>query len=135
MKKKPVKPNKPVETGEEQERKPGTFTKDDPRINREGRPQGSLDFKTKWFAMVDKLAKANNVTADDINEQLLAVGYKQAKDGNYSFWRELNERLYGKVQDKLDITTLGKEVNADDDKLEALAHKLSEELKKQDESA
>lgn len=46
-----------------------------------GRPKGSEDFKTKWLRFIDKVAKSNNMTPEEIDEQLLAVGFKKAKEG------------------------------------------------------
>lgn len=76
---------------------------DDPRRNTAGRPQGSLDFKTKFYKVIDKLAKQNNITPEEVEEQLLLVGYKKAKDGDYSFYRDLHDRLYGKAPQTIDI--------------------------------
>jgi len=92
-----------VKTAEKQ--LPGVpFTKDDPRINRNGRPKGSEDFKTKFYKVIDKLAKQNNITAEEVEEQILLVGYKKAKDGDYSFYRDLMDRLHGRPIQKQEIT-------------------------------
>lgn len=61
-----------------------------------GRPKGSENFATKWSKMVDRIASQNNMTADEIDEQLLLVGYKKAKDGDYSFYRDAMDRIHGK---------------------------------------
>lgn len=61
-----------------------------------GRPKGALDFKTKFYNVIEKLAKQNNITPDEVEEQLLLVGYKRAKDGDYSFYRDLMDRIHGK---------------------------------------
>lgn len=83
---------------------------DDPRRNTAGRPVGSLDFKTKWEIFIDKVAKQNNLTPQEIDEQLFAIGFKKAKEGDYSFYRDLHDRLYGKPQQPLDHTTNGKDL-------------------------
>lgn len=72
------------------------FTKDDPRINRDGRPKGTENFKTKWERFVKKVADQNKLLPEDIDEQLLAVAYKKAKEGDYSFFRDIHDRVYGK---------------------------------------
>ena len=69
-----------------------------------GRPQGSLDFKTKFYKVIDKLAKQNNITAEEVEEQLLLVGYKKAKDGDYSFYRDLMDRIHGRPIQKSELT-------------------------------
>lgn len=77
---------------------------DDPRRNTAGRPQGSLDFKTKFYKVIDKLAKQNNITPEEVEEQLLLVGYKKAKDGDYSFYRDLMDRIHGRPVQKNELT-------------------------------
>jgi hypothetical protein len=69
---------------------------DDPRRNIEGRPLGALNFATKFRAFIEKVAENNEMTADEIEQQLLAIGYKRAKEGDYQFWRDLHDRVYGK---------------------------------------
>lgn len=87
---------KPVETGKKLE-KPGTFKKgDDPRRNLDGRPKGSESFSTKWYRMIEKIADSNDITPDQVEEELLKVGYKRAKDGDYSFYRDAMDRIHGK---------------------------------------
>lgn len=76
---------------------------EDPRRNTAGRPQGSLDFKTKFYKVIDKLAKQNGITAEEVEEQLLLVGYKKAKDGDYSFYRDLMDRIHGKAEQTLKV--------------------------------
>lgn len=69
-----------------------------------GRPSGSLDFKTKWNIFIDKVAKQNNMTPNEIDEQLLAVGFKKAKEGDYAFYRDIHDRVYGKPLQKQELS-------------------------------
>jgi len=71
----------------------GKFAKGNPGG---GRPSGSLDFRTKWYNLIDKLAKQNNVDPLEVEQQLLLVGYRKAKEGDYSFYRDIMDRVYGK---------------------------------------
>ena len=80
-----------------------TFTKDDPRINREGRPIGSRDFATDFDEAVDEIAKDNNMTRSEARKILLKVAYKNAKEGNYSFYKDIHDRVYGQATQKTDI--------------------------------
>ena len=63
-----------------------------------GRPKNSLAFKTKWYNFIDKVAKQKNLTPQEIDEQLFTVGLKKAKEGDYNFYRDLHDRLYGKPE-------------------------------------
>ncbi len=65
-------------------------------LNPQGKPNGALDFKTKWFNFIDKVAKQNDITPDEVDEQLLAVAFKRAKDGDYQFYRDTQDRVHGK---------------------------------------
>lgn len=72
-------------------------------LNPNGRPKGSLSFATKFYKVIDKLAKQNDITPEEVEEQLLLVGYKKAKDGEYNFYRDLFDRIYGKSKQSIDI--------------------------------
>lgn len=71
--------------------------------NPNGRPKGALNFSTKWFKFIEKVAKENNMTPQQVDEQLLAIGFKKAKEGDYPFWRDIHDRLYGKAQQTIDL--------------------------------
>lgn len=89
----------------------GQFKKgDDPRRNLEGRPKGSESFSTKWKSFIEKVAAQNDMTPDQIDEQLLSVAFKKAKDGDYSFYRDTQDRVYGKPMQPTDITSKGERV-------------------------
>ena len=87
-----------------------------------GRTAGSLDFKTKWNIFIDKVAKQNDMTPNEIDEQLLAVAFKKAKDGDYSFYRDTQDRVYGKPINHTELT--GK------DGKDLIAEPISDEDKK-----
>ena len=78
--------------------------------NPDGKPSGTLDFKTKWFKFIDKVATQNNITPDEVDEQLLAVAFKQAKDANYPFWKDIHDRVHGKASESMDVTSGGKPI-------------------------
>lgn len=102
-------PQKAVETAIEQQKKvPGVpFVKDDPRINREGRPKGTRDFATDFDEVVEEIAAENGITKSQARKHLLKVAYKNAKEGNYSFYKDIHDRYYGTATNKTDITTAG----------------------------
>ncbi len=83
---------------------------DDPRRNLEGRPVGSRDFATDFDEAVEEIAKDNNMTKSEARKLLLKVAYKNAKDGNYSFYKDIHDRLYGTALNKTDITSGGEPI-------------------------
>lgn len=103
----------------------------DPRRNIKGRPVGALDFKTKFYNVIDKLAKQNDITPDEVEEQIVLVGYKKAKDGDYAFYRDLMDRLHGKPQQHVDITTNTENINKGDIDLDTLAEQMAAKLKEE----
>lgn len=94
-----------------------------------GRKLGSLDFKTKFYKMLDKIATQNGITADEVEEQILLVGYKKAKEGDYNFYRDMLDRVHGRATQPTDITTGGEKINVDD-KTAQLAAEYEAKLKK-----
>ncbi len=80
-------------------------------LNPNGRPRGAESFKTKFYRVVDKLATQNNITPEEVEEQLLLVGYKKAKEGDYSFYRDLQDRIHGKPIQPTDITSGGERLS------------------------
>lgn len=102
--------------------------------NPAGRPKGSTDFKAKMFKAMEKIAEMNGdkITVDEIEQQILLVGYKKAKEGDYQFYRDLFDRLYGKPQQSIDHTSKGEklgsnEITSEDQELVTEFH---EKLKK-----
>lgn len=64
--------------------------------NPNGRPKGVENFSTKWRKAIEKIASQNDMDADEVEEQLLLVGYRKAKDGDYRFYQDIFDRVYGK---------------------------------------
>ena len=104
-------PKKADKTPPKQRDLPGIpFTKDDPRINREGRPKGTVGFKTIVDRAIKDIAKKNNIKESDAWDILIKRAYSEAKDGDYQFYRDLMDRYFGKPQQHVDLTTQGKEL-------------------------
>ena len=78
------------------------FTKNDPNINREGRPKGSNNFETDFDEAVEEIAKENGMTRSEARKLLLKVAFKNAKEGNYSFYKDIHDRIYGKPKEFLE---------------------------------
>lgn len=85
-------------TDEKLTEKPWLFKKGfDPKRNLEGRPPEALNFKTKWLLFIDKIAKQNNITVDEVDQQMLSVAYKQMQSGDYRYWKDIQDRVYGQA--------------------------------------
>ena len=70
--------------------------------NPKGRPKGAVNFATKWKNFIEKVAADNNTDFDATERQLLAVAYKKAQSGDYQFYRDIFDRVYGKPQQTFD---------------------------------
>lgn len=80
----------------------GTFVKG-VSGNPAGRTKGTRDFATDFDEVVKDIAKENNLTVSDVRKVLLKQAYKQAKDGNYSFYKDIHDRVYGSATQKINI--------------------------------
>lgn len=76
----------------------------DPRRNLNGRPKGVENFTTKWRKAVEKIAQMNNISEDEVEMQLLLTGYKKAKEGEYSFYKDIHDRIYGKAPQTIELS-------------------------------
>ncbi len=77
-------------------------------LNPNGRPKGSLGFTTKFKEAIEKLAEKNGMAnGDELEVQIIQMAIKKARDGDYSFYRDVMDRLYGKAQASVDHTTGG----------------------------
>ena len=93
---------------EKKERKPGTFQSGDPRINRKGRP--------KSFDALRELAQqiAHEPTQIVVDGHKVTVAEailrQWAQSKNPQLQRAFIEVAFGKVPDKLDLTTDGEKI-------------------------
>jgi len=105
-----------VKIAKKQRGKGRPFIKNDPRINKEGRPQGSRNFTTLMDEMVREIAVERKISEAEVWGILIKKGYTEAEKGNYLYFRDILDRYYGKAKDNLDLTTGGEKINTFDDK-------------------
>lgn len=82
--------------------------------NPNGRPKGKRNFDTLFKEAITKIAEADGKTLDEMEEQLVQVGYDKAREGDYRFWQDIFDRLHGKPISRNENLNL----NRDMDKLE-----------------
>ncbi|RKZ11059.1 hypothetical protein DRQ25_00950 [Candidatus Fermentibacteria bacterium] len=78
--------------------------------NPDGKKKGTLSFKTKWELFIKKIAEQNNILPKDIDDELIAVAYQKARGGDYKFFKDIHDRVYGKPQESIDHTTDGEKI-------------------------
>ena len=76
----------------------------------QGRPVGVKNFSTLFKEAVKKIAEANGIPDDTIEVDLVRKAIKEAKAGNFKFYEDTMNRLYGKAPQSLDITTGGEKI-------------------------
>jgi len=70
-----------------------------------GRPKGKRNFKTDFEIAAKEIAKALRLgeTPEPVYIELMKRGIKSGLKGNYNFWKDIAERIYGKEADKLEV--------------------------------
>ena len=89
------------------------FTSDDPRINRNGRPKGSLNWHTDMKLALQRIK--NTKTGEEITEVDLVHTYlSKAIKGNDKILAEIIDRIYGKPTQTIvaDVITETAPINA-----------------------
>lgn len=62
-----------------------------------GRPKGSKNFATLFNVALEKTAISHDMTSEDILVSLIVVAIKRAQAGEFRFFRDIMDRLYGKA--------------------------------------
>ena len=97
-----------------------------------GRPLGQRNFKTIWNEALKKLAKTNNTTPEEIENEMIANGALLARKGNYSFYKDTLDRLHGtpiqRTENKNESSVV---INTADPITVKIAKKYEDEIKKE----
>lgn len=80
------------------------------RVPGSGRPKGQRDYATIYKEALIKLASANGITADELENDILQKGLALSRKGDYRFYKDTLDRLHGQPKQALDITSGGKEL-------------------------
>lgn len=79
--------------------KNGRVIKGTPNPN--GRPLGQRNFSTIYREALQKLADLNEITLEELEDSIAGVAIKKARAGDFRFWKELHDRLYGTATQRI----------------------------------
>jgi len=65
--------------------------------NPTGKARGQRDYATLYKEALIKLAKKNNLEPDDLELEILSNAILNARVGNYKFYKDMMDRLFGKA--------------------------------------
>ena len=71
--------------------------------NPAGKPLGTKNFTTLFKEAVKKLAKEGVEGASDAEKALVMTAFKEAHKGNFNFYKDIIDRMYGKSKDVVDL--------------------------------
>lgn len=74
-------------------------------VNLKGRGKGVRNFKTIFEEAAREVSKSLKLgnKPDAVQIELVKRGIKGGLSGNFNFYKDLMDRLYGKVEDKVDV--------------------------------
>jgi hypothetical protein len=78
--------------------------------NPTGHPRGQKNYKTLFREAIVKIAKLNKVKPDDIEVMIIQKGLTQALKGDFKFYKDNLDRLYGSPTQAVDLTSGGDKI-------------------------
>ena len=75
--------------------------------NPNGRPKGTKNFSTLFEEAIKKIAEEEGA---DTEMELVKTAIRQAKEGKYSYHKDIFDRVYGSPTQKTDITSGGEKI-------------------------
>lgn len=78
--------------------------------NPKGRPFGQKDYATLYRQALIKLAKANKKDPVELELEILSKGIMNARGGDFKFYKDLLDRLFGTAVQNTDIKTDGQPI-------------------------
>lgn len=76
--------------------------------NPKGRRKGQRDYRTLFWIALEHIANAHNMEPEQVEEALHAAGITKAIKGDFYFYQEIANRVYGKPMDRMDLRSGGK---------------------------
>ena len=102
-------------------------------LNPAGKPIGLKNFETDFDDAVKEIAEEKGITIGEARNILFKKAYTEAEKGNFPYYRDIIDRLYGKVVEKTETKSanLNYNINADAkdlNKYDNIKDKYEEEL-------
>lgn len=72
--------------------------------NPKGRPKGTQNFATKWRKFIEKVAEETGKTPEEIDKEMYTVALEKAMSGDYQFYRDIQDRVFGKPVSKNEVS-------------------------------
>lgn len=101
-------------------------------LNPEGKSPGTNNFETDFNDAVKEIAELNKITPSEARKILFKVAFSEARKGNYNFYRDIIDRIYGKALEKMDLTTAGEKLPTPICYSELTDEQLQNEIKRRD---
>lgn len=95
--------NNPVNNSNKIERNADGTLKPGSLLNPKGRPKNALGFATIFKKFIKTVAEKNEITEEEVEQQLLKVAYGKAIGGDYNFYRDIFDRVYGKPNQPIEV--------------------------------
>lgn len=90
------------------------WKKGEPSPNPSGRPKGQRNYATIYREALIKIASLENITPEDLEDDMVSVAIKEARSGDPIFYKDVMDRIHGKPVQPTDITSGGKAFTTDD---------------------
>lgn len=72
--------------------------------NPNGRPKGRRSRQTVLWEALTKIATEQGMTTDEMEDLLHKSGFKQAMKGQFNFYKEIGDGLYGKMKERSEVS-------------------------------
>jgi hypothetical protein len=76
--------------------------------NPKGKPKGTRDRRTVIWEAIKRIAEKRSLSPEEVEEAIQAAGIEKSLKGSFFHYKEISDGLYGKIQEKLDVTSGGK---------------------------
>lgn len=72
--------------------------------NPKGRRKGQRDYRTLFWIALERIANNHDMTPEEVEEALHVAGVTKAIKGDFFFWQEIANRVYGKPKEHMELT-------------------------------